>query len=96
MDIDQMCQDEIDSLNSRVSAADNLSVDIKNLFKDTQIVKSHLDIAQQHANRKDYPNAYRSLLNSMSKLIIINQEIIDKYSSIVGLLKVSDGSQTEN
>ena len=96
MDIDQLCQDEIDDLQSRINSADLLSVDLKNLFKDTQIVRSHLDTAQEFANRKEYTNAYKSLLNSMSKLIYINQQIIDKYSSFVGLMKDSDGSQTKN
>lgn len=96
MDIDQLCQQEIDDLKSRIESADSLSLDLKNLFRDTQIVRVNLDTAQEFANRKEYTKAYKALLESMSKLIYINQQIIDKYSSLVGLIKDSNGSQTKN
>jgi hypothetical protein len=87
MDIDQMCEEELQALNNRINATDSISLDIKNLIKDTYFVKASLDTAQEYSNRKEYINAYKSLLNSMSKLININKEILEKYSSLSNVLK---------
>lgn len=96
MDIDQMCDEELQTLNDRINATDSISIDIKNLIKDTYSVRASLDAAHEFSNRKEYVSAYKSLLNSMSKLILINEQILQKYSSLINLLKDQDGSQAQN
>lgn len=92
MYIDQMCDEEIQALNQRINTADSISLEIKSLIEDTYLIRSSLTSAQEYANRKDYTKAYKSLLNSMSKLIDINQQILEKYSSLSDLLKGNHGT----
>lgn len=89
-EIDQICDQEIALLNERISSADNLRIDVSNLIKETYIVRASLDLASEYANRDNYVEAYRSMLNALSYLININQQIIDKYSDILSIVKNSD------
>jgi hypothetical protein len=93
IDIDQLYQDEIDLLNNRISTFTDLSLNINNLFKQTQIVRNSLDLAQDYVNRKDYINGYKCLLHSISTLVGINQDVLSKYSDMSIILKDSNGSQ---
>jgi hypothetical protein len=96
MDIDQMCEEELQALNNRINTTDSISLDIKNLIKDTYSVRASLDSAQEYSNRKQYVNAYKALLNSMSQLININKEILEKYSTLSNVMKDNHGSQTQD
>ena len=93
IDIDQLYQDEIDLLNDRISTFTDLSLNINNLFKQTQIVRNSLDLAQDYVNRKDYINGYKCLLHSISTLVEINQDVLSKYSDMSIILKDSNGPQ---
>lgn len=93
IDIDQLYQDEIDLLNNRISTFTEFSLNINNLFKQTQGVRSSLDLAQEYVNRKDYINGYKSLLHSISLLVNINEDILSQYSEMSIILKDSNGSQ---
>ena len=93
IDIDQLYQDEIDLLNNRISTFTDLSLNINNLFKQTQIVRNSLDLAQDYVNRKDYINGYKCLLHSISTLVEINQDVLSKYSDMSIILKDSNGPQ---
>lgn len=81
-EIDQLCEEEIALLDERISSTADIAAQISNLIKDTAVVRSSLELAQHYLNRKQYSNAYRSLLHSMSYIIHIHQEILNKYSSI--------------
>ena len=93
IDIDQLYQDEIDLLNDRISTFTDLSLNINNLFKQTQIVRNSLDLAQEYVNRKDYINGYKCLLHSISTLVTINEDVLSKYSDMSIILKDSNGPQ---
>ena len=93
IDIDQLYQNEIDLLNDRISTFTDLSLNINNLFKQTQIVRNSLDLAQEYVNRKDYINGYKCLLHSISTLVAINEDVLSKYSDMSIILKDSNGSQ---
>ena len=93
IDIDQLYQDEIDLLNDRISTFTDLSLNINNLFKQTQIVRNSLDLAQDYVNRKDYINGYKCLLHSISTLVTINEDVLSKYSDMSIVLKDSNGTQ---
>ena len=93
INIDQLYQDEIDLLNNRISTFTEFSLNINNLFKQTQGVRSSLDLAQEYVNRKDYINGYKSLLHSISLLVNINEDILSQYSEMSIILKDSNGSQ---
>ena len=93
INIDQLYQDEIDLLNNRISTFTEFSLNINNLFKQTQGVRSSLDLAQEYVNRKDYINGYKSLLHSISLLVNINEDILSQYSERSIILKDSNGSQ---
>jgi hypothetical protein len=92
IDIDQLYQNEIDLLNDKISSFTELSFNINNLFKQTQIVRNSLDLAQDYVNRKDYINGYKCLLHSISNLVNINEDILSKYSEMSIILKDSNGS----
>ena len=93
IDIDQLYQNEIDLLNDRISTFTEFSFNINNLFKQTQGVRTSLDLAQEYVNSKDYINGYKSLLHSISLLVNINQDILSQYSEMSIILKDSNGSQ---
>jgi hypothetical protein len=92
IDIDQLYQNEIDLLNDKISSFTELSFNINDLFKQTQIVRNSLDLAQDYVNRKDYINGYKCLLHSISNLVNINEDILSKYSEMSIILKDSNGS----
>lgn len=87
MDIDKMCEEQLQALNARIDIADSISSDIKDLVKDTYSIKESLDSAQRYSDLKEYLNAYKSLLNSMSTLINLNKEILEKYTALSTVLK---------
>ena len=92
IDIDQLYQNEIDLLNDKISSFTELSFNINDLFKQTQIVRNSLDLAQDYVNRKDYINGYKCLLHSIANLVNINEDILSKYSEMSIILKDSNGS----
>jgi hypothetical protein len=92
IDIDQLYQSEIDLLNNKISSFTDLSFNIKNLFKQTQGVRSSLDLAQEYVNRKDYINGYKCLLHSISLLVNINEDVLSQYSQMSMILEDSNGS----
>ena len=81
-EIDQLCDEEITLLDDRISSTADVAAQITNLFKDTSIVTASLELSREYLNRKEYAKAYQSLLHSMSYVIHIHQEILNKYSSI--------------
>jgi hypothetical protein len=93
IDIDQLYQNEIDLLNDRISTFTEFSFNINNLFKQTQGVRSSLDLAQEYVNHKDYINGYKCLLHSISLLVNINEDVLSQYSEMSIILKDSNGSQ---
>jgi hypothetical protein len=93
IDIDQLYQNEIDLLNDRISSFTDLSLNLNNLFKQTQAVRNSLDLAQNYVNSKDYINGYKCLLHSISLLVNINQDVLSNYSEMSIILKDSNGSQ---
>jgi hypothetical protein len=90
--IDQMVQEEYALLDDRISNISSVSHEISNLFKDSFYVRSTLDTAQENYNRQDYTNAYRYLLNAISSLVNINQQILDKYDTYLAAIKGNNGS----
>lgn len=90
--IDQMVQEEYALLDDRISNISSVSHEIANLFKDSFYVRSTLDTAQEYYNRQDYTNAYRYLLNAISSLVDINQQILQKYDTYLENIKGSNGS----
>lgn len=89
-EIDQLCEEEITLLDERISSFAHISLDISNLIKDTSVVRASLELAQEYSNRKEYANAYRSILHSMSYIIHIHEQILNKYDSLENVIKPID------
>ena len=89
--IDHLVDQELLILDDRISNINLVSQEISILFKQSFDVKSTLDSAQEYYNRKDYANAYKMLLTSLSSLININQSILQKYETYINTAKdISD------
>jgi hypothetical protein len=91
--IDQLCEEEINLLDERISSTAQLTREIANLIKDTQVVRSSLELAVEFSNRKQYADAYRCLLHSLNYIININQQILDKVTSVESIINISDDNQ---
>lgn len=91
--IDQLADEEILLLNAQVENATQTYREISLLFKDTSSISNSLELANDYINRKDYANAYRCFLHSLTYLIQINEQVMEKYSTLQNILSKSDDAQ---
>lgn len=91
--IDQLVDEEISSINSKVENATQIYNDISLLFKDTNTISSSLQLANQYIQNKDYANAYRCFIHSLNYFIHINDQLIEKYLFLQQSLSESNDSK---
>jgi len=94
IDIDQLVDEEILTLEIKVDKVTDVYKEVSLLFKDTISAVASLELANEYINRKDYINAYKCFLHSLTSLININEKIMEKYSFIKD--NIGDFNDKEN
>lgn len=95
--IDSLCDEEIQILNHKILSSEQITKEISLLFKDVHIVRSSLDLASEYINRKEYTSAYKSMLHSLSYLIHIHEQLLQKYTEAQNVIKdFNDNSSEKN
>jgi hypothetical protein len=86
-DTDTICEEEINLLNRKINYSSQFTNEISSLFKDFQIIKSSLDLFSDYINRKEYMEAYKTIVSSLTYAININEQILEKYTELQNLIK---------
>jgi hypothetical protein len=91
--IDQLTNEEISLLDTKIEQSDSIYKDISSLFKDTNSISNSLALANNFINHKDYANAYRCFLHSLNYLVSINEQIMEKYFFLQNTISESNDTK---
>lgn len=91
--IDQLADEELGLLNSKIANASQVYNEISLLFKDTNTISTSLQLANQYIQNKDYANAYRCFIHSLNYFVHINEQLMEKYSFLQQSLSESNDQE---
>jgi hypothetical protein len=76
LDTNLLVDQEISTLNARISSAENIFTDFANLISSISSIKEKLDQSKDQASYNNYIVAYKLLLDSLAQLLQLNSQIL--------------------